>query len=127
MIQDLKFAIRQLFKAPGFTLSAIVVLALGIGANTAVFSLVYTMLFQARGYSRPAEVVQVYSQDRKNPENYRLFSYPTFQDIRQQNTVFTDVMAHNSAMMGVGEKGNTRRAFGSTMAGAVSVEKGREV
>ena len=113
MIQDLKFAIRQLFKAPGFTLSAIVVLALGIGANTAVFSLVYTMLFQARGYSRPAEVVQIYSQDRKNPQNYRLFSYPTFQDIRQQNTVFTDVMAHNSAMMGVGEKGNMRRAFGS--------------
>ncbi len=112
MIQDLRFALRQLLKAPGFTLAAVIVLALGIGANTAVFSLVHTMLFQAPGYARPAEVVQVYSQDKKNPKNYQLFSYPTFQEIRQLNSVFTDVMAHAGAMMGIGEKGNTRRSFG---------------
>ena len=45
MIQDFKFAVRQLLKAPGFTTAAVIVLALGIGANTAVFSLVQTLFF----------------------------------------------------------------------------------
>ncbi len=112
MIQDLKFAIRQLFKAPGFTLAAVIVLALGIGANTAVFSLVHTMFFAPPPYAKPQEVVQVFSQDKKNPKTYRGFSYPTYQDIRVQNTVFADVMAYNLAMIGLGQKGDTRRTFG---------------
>ena len=111
MIQDFKFALRQLIKAPAFSIAAIVVLALGIGANSAVFSLVNAMLFQSPSYARPAEIVQVYSQDKKNPESFRLFSYPTYRDIKEKNTVFTDVLAHNLAMIGVGEKGNTRRTF----------------
>jgi putative ABC transport system permease protein len=115
MINDFRFALRQLWKSPSFTVAAVTVLALGIGANTAIFSLVHTMLFQAPGYARPTEIVQLYSQDKKNPKSFRLFSYPTFQDIRQQNAVFTDVLAHNSAMMGLGEKGNTRRVFGSVV------------
>jgi hypothetical protein len=45
MIGDFKFAVRQLLKAPGFTIAAVIVLALGIGANTAVFSLVHTLFF----------------------------------------------------------------------------------
>src|SRR4029078_4842160 len=112
MIQDFKFAVRQLIKSPGFALSAVVVLALGIGATTAVFSLVHTMFFAPPGYARPAELVQVFSQDKKNPKTYRGFSYPTFMDIRDQNSVFTDVMAYNLAMIGVGQKGDTRRTFG---------------
>ena len=111
MIQDLKFAIRQLVKAPAFAIAAVTVLALGIGANSAVFSLVYGMIFQPPSYARPAEVVQVYSQDKKNPTSFRLFSYPTYRDIKENNTVFADVLAHNMAMIGVGEKGNTRRTF----------------
>ena len=111
MIQDLKFALRQLFKSPGFTIAAVVVLALGIGANTAVFSLVHTMFFAPPGYAKPQEVVQVFSQDKKNPKTYRGFSYPTYSDIRAQNSVFSDVMAYNLAMIGLGQKGDTRRTF----------------
>lgn len=111
MLNDLRYALRQLFKNPGFTIAAIVVLALGIGANTAVFSLVHALLFQSPGYAQPAEVVQVYSQDKKNPKTFRHFSYPTYRDIREQSTVFSDVMAYNLAMVGLGEKGNTRRTF----------------
>jgi predicted permease len=113
MMQDLKFAVRQLVKAPGFTISAVIVLALGIGANTAVFSLVHTMFFAPPGYARPAELVQVFSQDKKNPQTYRGFSYPTYRDIREQNSVFTDAMAYNLAMIGLGQKGDTRRTFGA--------------
>ncbi|HVF73367.1 MAG TPA: ABC transporter permease [Chthoniobacterales bacterium] len=113
MIYDLRFAVRQLFKSPGFTAAAVIVLALGIGANTAVFSLVHTMFFAPPPYANPQEVVQVFSQDKKSPKTYRGFSYPTYTDIRSQNTVFTDVMAYNLAMIGLGQKGDTRRTFGA--------------
>ena len=91
MMHDLRFAIRQLWKAPGFTIAAVMVLTLGIGANTAIFSLVHTMLFAPPGYARPHELVQIFSQDTKNPKSYRAFSYPTLIDIRAQNSVFSAV------------------------------------
>jgi predicted permease len=113
MMHDLRFAIRQLFKAPGFTIAAVLVLTLGIGANTAVFSLVHTMLFAPPGYLRPNELVQIFSQDTKNPKSYREFSYPTLNDLRQQNSVFSGVAGFNVGMVGIGEKNNTRRTFTS--------------
>ena len=111
MIRDFKFAFRQLLKAPGFTIAAVIVLALGIGANSAVFNLVNTLFFTPPAYARPHELVQVFSQDKKSPKTYRGFSYPTYRDIREQNSVFTDAMAYNLALVGVGQKGDTRRAF----------------
>ncbi len=111
MIQDFKFAFRQLFKAPAFTVAAATVLALGIGANTAVFSLVNTLFFAPPAYAKPHEVVQLFSQDKKDPKKFRGFSYPTYLDIREQNTVFSDAMSFNLAMIGLGQKGDTRRAF----------------
>src|SRR5256886_2663813 len=113
MIQDFKFAMRKLLKAPGFAIAAVIVLALGIGANTAVFSLVHTLFFAPPAYAKPSELVQVFSQDKKSPKTYRGFSYPTYQDIRAQNSVFTDTMAYNLALVGIGQKGDTRRAFGA--------------
>src|SRR3954468_13176944 len=111
MVQDFRFAFRQLIKTPGFTIAAVLVLALGIGVNTAVFSLLNTLFFATPAYARPTEMVQLFSQDKKDPKKFRGFSYPTYLDIREQNTVFSGVMSHNLAMVGVGEKGSTRRAF----------------
>src|SRR5438309_3203680 len=111
MIRDLKFAFRQLFKAPAFTISAVTVLALGIGVNTAVFILVNRLFFAPPAYSKPHEMVQLFSQDKKDPKKFRGFSYPTYLDIREQNTVFSDVMGFNVAFIGLGQKGDTRRAF----------------
>ena len=95
MVQDLRFAVRQLFKAPGFTIAAVTVLALGIGVNTAVFSLVNTLFFAPPAYAKPHEMVQLFSQDKKDPKKFRGFSYPTYLDIREQNTVFSDAMSFN--------------------------------
>ena len=67
MIRDFKFAFRQLFKAPGFTIAAATVLALGIGVNTAVFSLVNALFFAPPSYANPHEMVQLFSQDKKDP------------------------------------------------------------
>src|SRR5207245_1977564 len=111
MIRDLKFAFRQLLKAPGFTIAAVIVLALGIGVNTAVFSLVNRLFFAPPAYAKPHEMVQLFSQDKKDPKKFRGFSYPTYLDIREQNTVFSDVMGFNLALIGLGQKGDTRRAF----------------
>ncbi len=111
MIRDLKFAFRQLFKAPAFTIAAVTVLALGIGVNTAVFTLVNTVFFASPAYAKPHEMVQLFSQDKKDLKKFRGFSYPTYLDIREQNTVFTDVMSFNLALVGIGQKGDTRRAF----------------
>ena len=110
-MNDLRFALRQLLKAPGFTIAAVIVLAVGIGANSAVFNFVNTLFFAPPAYARPHELVQVFSQDKKSPKTYRGFSYPTYRDIREQNSVFTDAMAYNLALVGIGQKGDTRRAF----------------
>jgi predicted permease len=111
MIGDFKFAFRQLFKTPGFTIAAATVLALGIGVNTAVFSLVNTLFFASPAYVKPHEMVQLFSQDKKDPKKFRGFSYPTYIDVREQNTVFTDVLSFNLALIGIGQKGDTRRTF----------------
>src|SRR5258705_4313781 len=113
MIRDLKFAFRQLFKAPAFTISAVTVLALGIGVNTAVFSLVNTVFFAPPAYAKPHEMVQFFSQEKKDPKKFRGFSYPTYLDIREQNMVFSGAMSFNLALIGLGQKGDTRRAFGA--------------
>src|SRR5437762_9753624 len=105
MNHDFRFACRQLIKAPGFAIAAILVLALGIGANTAVFSLVDTMLFAPPGYAKLHELVQIFSQDKKNPKSFRAFSYPTLTDIRAQNSVFIGFAAHNVGMVAVEDIG----------------------
>ena len=115
MFHDFRFAFRQLIKAPGFTFAAVLVLALGIGANTAVFSLVNTLFFAPPAYAKPYEMVQLFSQDKKDPKKFRGFSYPTYRDIREQNTVFSDAMAFNLALIGLGQKGDTRRTFAAVV------------
>src|SRR5213596_2858635 len=115
VVQDLRFAVRQLFKAPGFTIAAVTVLALGIGVNTAVFSLVNTLFFAPPAYAKPHEMVQLFSQEKKDPKKFRGFSYPTYRDIREQNTVFSDAMAFNLALIGLGQKGDTRRTFAAVV------------
>ncbi len=111
MLKDIKFAVRRLFKTPGFTISAVIVLALGIGVNTAVFDVVRTLLFARPAFSKPTEIVQVFSKDKTNPRTYRGFSYPTYRDIRDAREVFTDALAWKLTLVGLGRKGDTHRSF----------------
>lgn len=113
LLQDLRFSFRLLTKSPGFTAAAIIVLALGIGVNTAVFSLVHELVFSPRPWPNEQQVVQLYTQDEKNPRRFRMFSYPAYQALREENPVFTDILAHNLSIVGVGEGEGTRRLFGA--------------
>jgi putative ABC transport system permease protein len=112
VLQDLKNAIRLLLKNPAFTAVAVLVLALGIGANTAVFSLVNAMMFQPTPAEGPG-IVGIYSRDRTRPNSYRAFSWPAYQAIRQGGEPFEAVMAHTMTMLGTTEGDSTRRSFAS--------------
>ena len=131
LARDLRFAFRTLAKAPGFTIVAVITLALGIGANTAIFSIVREMVFSPRPYPDEAQVVQLYTQDRKVPSRFRQFSYPTYRDICEQNTAFSGLLAHSPIMVGVGENEGSRRAFAAIVSSnyfstlGVSLAQGR--
>jgi len=113
LLQDLRFSLRLLAKTPGFTATAIAVLALGIGVNTAIFSMVHELVFSPRPWPAEKQVVQLYTQDEKNPKRFRMFSYPIYKEMQQHNAVFTDILAHNLTMVGVGEGETARRTFGA--------------
>jgi predicted permease len=108
--QDLRYAVRTFAKAPAFTLVAVVVLALGIGANSAMFTLANAMLFRPLP-GRAGDLVGVYSHDRTKPDSYRAFSYPNYADIRARSDVFEGLTAYTFAMVGLPAGDMTRRGF----------------
>jgi predicted permease len=111
-IQDFKFGARMLGRNPGFSAMAMVVLAVGIGANSAMFSIVNDFVLKPTLVREPARITGIYGRDRQKPDTWHGFSYPAYVDIRQQNKVFSEVMAHNVALVGVAdENDSTRRVF----------------
>ncbi len=109
--QDFRYACRALRNKPGFTAVAVLVLALGIGANSAIFSLINAVLLKPLAVTKPRELVGLYSRDTKNPDAWRAFSYPNYLDIRDSQTAFSSVMAHDLALVGIKEGDTTRRTF----------------
>src|SRR4030095_16466371 len=93
-VQDLRFGFRLLVRQRGFTAVAALVLALGIGANTAVFSLVNALVLKARPGAPDAELTGVYSRDRMQADKYRGFSYPNYVDLRARTDLFRSLTAH---------------------------------
>jgi len=104
----------MLLHKPGFTIAAVAVLSLGIGANTAIFSLVNAFLLKPLVIHKPEELVGCFSRDTRKPD-YRAFSYPNYVDLRENNNVFTSLAAHNMAMIGLAEGDTTRRLFGDVV------------
>ena len=89
--QDLRYAVRQLRKSPGFTIMAIVTLALGIGANTAVFSVVEGVVLAPLRYFQPDRLVMVWENNPRFPRVWD--SYPNFQDWQRSAQSFQQMTA----------------------------------
>jgi len=89
MINDLKYAIRMLVKAPAFSTIAIITLALGIGANTAIFSLVHDLFLRALPFKDPSRIVRIYGQAKERDLKQLPFSVPKFWQYRDAQTVFS--------------------------------------
>ncbi|HEY7184693.1 MAG TPA: ABC transporter permease [Blastocatellia bacterium] len=95
MFQDLRFGARMLMKKPGFTLIAVVTLALGIGANTAIFSVVNAVLLRSLPYQRADELVAVYSTNTRD-EGEGPISPVTYLNLKNQNSVFSEMAAFDN-------------------------------
>src|SRR5215813_9284908 len=108
-LQDFRFAFRMLRKNPGFSAIAILTLALGIGANTAIFSVVYAALLKPLPFADADQLFTVFQQEIKNPKNVNGFSFPNLRDFRDQNDILTDlsgVQAHQLTLTGHGDAYN---------------------
>jgi len=106
LFQDLRYGARMLLKKPGFTLIAILTLALGIGANTAIFSVVNTVLLRPLSFREPQRLVKIWAANTKNASAPSNISYPNFVDWRDQNQSFEGLAAHFSTdynLTGAGE------------------------
>ena len=110
--QDLRYSARLLVKHPGFSLTAIVVLALGIGVNAGIFGIINGLMIRPlAGADAPGEVVGLFSKDRTTERGYRAFSYLGFEDVRSAGGPFSHLAAHNLALGGVTENNTTRQAM----------------
>src|SRR5262245_55688371 len=96
--QDLRYAARVLRKKPGFTIVSVASLALGIGANTAIFTVINAVFLHPLAIEDPARVVEVFTKDTKTVSNTNFTLTPSsiqnFEDYRSQNRVFTGLAAY---------------------------------
>src|SRR5207244_664902 len=112
MIQDFKFAVRQLVKAPGFTSVAVLTLALAIGVNSAIFALINGVVLRSPIPLRPNEVVNVFTARQNASHDYRQFSYNEYRELRENGAdVLVDLAALEFAVAGIGRDHEMRRSF----------------
>ena len=105
LLQDLRYGIRTLAKNPGFTIVAVFTLALGIGANTAIFSVVDAVLLRPLPYPEPARLFTVYQTLPENPAQNTGVSYPNYVDWTQQNEAFESIAAVRGNVLALSGQG----------------------
>ncbi|HKQ78981.1 MAG TPA: ABC transporter permease [Blastocatellia bacterium] len=121
--QDLRYGARMMVKNPGFTLIATLTLALGIGANTAIFSLTDQILLRLLPVERPEELVVLRVPGPKSGrvssdgDDTASFSYPMYKDLRDRNNAFSGLLARFPISLSVAGAGQTERADGELVSG----------
>src|SRR5712692_8668837 len=122
MWNDLRFALRTLRRSPIFTAVAVLSLALGIGANTSIFSLLNQVLLRMLPVAQPERLVVFHTEGGRqgwsmsdNAES--VFSYPIYKDLRDRNQVFDGVIARSSAPVSLSYSGQTERARAELVSG----------
>ncbi len=123
-LQDTRYALRIMKKSPAFTCVAILTLALGIGANTAIFSVMRQVLLQRLPVSHPEELVLLYSPGPRDGhvssdegDGSESFSYPMYLDLRDKNSVFSGLAAKADFPISISVRGQTERASAELVSG----------
>ncbi len=122
--QDLRYGLRMLGKNPGFTAITVLTLALGIGANTGIFSVMRQVLLQRLPVPNPQELVLLYGPGPRSGhvssdegDGSESFSYPMYKDLREQSTVFAGLAAKADFPLSVAYRGQTERADAELVSG----------
>jgi predicted permease len=113
LLQDLRFALRQMRRSPGFAFTSVLTLALGIAANVIVFAVVQALILRPIDVPHGDKVMTLGRTD----QNYPIFSYPEVRDVRDGNTVFSAVAATGIDSFGMEANGVTRPVWGTTVSG----------
>ena len=113
LLQDLRFALRQMRRSPGFTMTAVLILALGIAANVIVFGVLQAMILKPLDVPNPDRVMTF----APHVADYPIFSYPEVRDVRDGNTVFSAVAADTIDLFGLEANGATRPVWGYEVSG----------
>lgn len=111
LLKDVRYALRWMRRSPGFSAVAILSLGLGVGVNTAMFSLVDSLLFRPLPVTSPDTLVDVFTSGGDLDE-YATSSYQDFLDLKAQNTVFTDMIGYSPMMAGLSLGDRSRVALG---------------
>jgi predicted permease len=113
--QDMRHAVRTLGKSPGFAVIAVLTLGLGLGANTAIFSLVNTALLRPLPVERPDRLVTLSDAAERRP--FPAFSYPNYKDFRDRNDVFSGLIGYRFAQLSLSHDGVNERLWGYLVTG----------
>jgi predicted permease len=113
--QDLRYGFRRLIKTPGFAFIAVLSLALGIGANTAIFSLVNLILFRPLPVANPQDVVSVSPVGKDGA--FAAFSYPNYIDFRDRNEVLSGLLVSRFVVVSMSRNGNNEKVWGNLVSG----------
>jgi len=113
--QDLRYAAKVLWKSKGVTLIAVVSLAVGIGANSAIFSVVNSILLRPRPVSHPAQLVELYVGDKNHP--YETSSYPSYVELRDRNDVLSGLAAYGIRQFKLGGANEVEQIWGEAVSG----------
>jgi len=116
LIADIRYTVRWLVRSPGFALVAIASLAVGIGLNTTLFTVVDAVLFRPLPVDRPSQLVDVYTTGRSG-ERYVTSSYPDYLDLRDRNEVFSGMLAYSLALDAINLADRSRLALGEVVTG----------
>jgi predicted permease len=113
---DLRYTASWLLRSPAFTAVAVASLAIGIGFNTALFSILDALLLRPLPIERPEQIVDVYTKS-SDGDTYATSSYPDFIDLRSQNSVFTAMIGYSPAIAAMKTGGQSRMALGEVVTG----------
>ena len=116
LLQDIRYGLRQLLKRPGFAALAIISMALGIGANTSIFSLIDTVLLRPLPVKDPGRLIELYGT-LHNGADITLQSYLNYQEYRDRNTVLSDLFAYRVVVSSLSHQGANQRVWGYLVSG----------